>query len=72
MASDPKRNKANPRSLLTGTAQPVTNSVARATEHFKGHPERTASPAKERKSFRTKRPAIDNAEGPRPEPQDDD
>ena len=59
MASEPKRDKPNPRSLLTGTAQPVTNSVARATEHFKGHPERTAPPAKERKNFRTRRPEAE-------------
>ena len=70
MASEPKRDKS-PRSLLTGTAQPVTNSVARAMEHFKGHPERTAPPAKERKNFRTKRPEPE-ADTPEADSEDRD
>ena len=71
MASNPERDKPKTRSLLTGTAQPVTNSVARAMEHFKRHPERTAPPTKERKSFHTKRPADDDAEESGPEPEAD-
>jgi hypothetical protein len=71
MASNPERDKPKTRSLLTGTAQPVTNSVARAMEHFKRHPERMAPPTKERKTVHAKRPAHDDAEEALPEPEAD-
>ena len=71
MASNPDRDKPKTRSLLTGTAQPVTNSVARAMEHFRRHPERMAPPTKERKTFHAKRPANDDAEEALPEPEAD-
>jgi hypothetical protein len=63
MISDPKRVKST-RSLLTGTARPVTNSVERAREYFKGHPASTAAPEKERKNFRKKRREDEAEESP--------
>jgi hypothetical protein len=71
MASNPERDKPKTRSLLTGTAQPVKNSVARAMEHFKRHPDPTVPPAKERKTLRTKRPADNDAEEAQPEAEAD-
>ena len=68
MAKDP--DKPSPRSLLTGTAQSVTNSVERAREHFKGHPEPGAPASKARKNFRTRKTEPDVAEEPAGEPED--
>jgi hypothetical protein len=66
---NPERDKPSMRARLTGIAQPVTNSVARAHEYFKGHPEPTASPAKVlRKNFRAKRSEI-GVEEPPAEPE---
>jgi hypothetical protein len=70
MISAPKRDQPSPRSLLTGTARPVTNSVE-AREYFKGHPEPTAAPDKERRTFRKKR-REDEAETPPTEPTTDE
>jgi hypothetical protein len=69
MASDPKRDKQSTRTLLTGTAQPVTNTVERAREHFKGHPEPSRPPSKERKNFRKRKPEIDGVEEGPAEPE---
>ncbi len=64
MAKDPDKRF---RTLPTGAAQSVTNSVERAREHFKGHPEPTA-PASTHKNFRTRKP--DQVEEPTTEPDD--
>jgi len=60
MAKDPK---APPRTILTGTAQSVSNSVERARGYFKSHPDATAAPPpKERKNFRRSKPKADEAD----------
>ena len=61
MAKDPKDPRAPPRTLLTGTARSVSNSVERARGHFKGHPE-TAAPPKGRKNFRRSKPKANEVE----------
>ena len=58
MAKEPERDKPMARRPLTGTAQPVTNSVERAREFLKNRPEPHAAPSK-RKSFRAKKPEIE-------------
>ena len=60
MAKDPERDKPIARRPLTGTAQPVTNSVERARRFLKDRPEPHAAPSK-RKSFRPKRPELEEA-----------
>src|SRR5215213_7951455 len=62
MAKDPQGEKPRARSPLTGTAQPVTNSVERARRFLKDHPEPHAAPSK-RKSVRPKRPELDEEPG---------
>jgi len=69
MAKDPQPTKPSTRTILTGTAQSVTNSVERAREYFKGHAEPTAPP-KERKNFRRSKPTGDQVEEPNTEPDD--
>ena len=64
MVSDPKRVKPSTRTLLTGTAQSVTNTVERAREHFKGHPEPSRPPSKDRKNRRTRKPETEEAQHP--------
>jgi hypothetical protein len=67
MAKDPQ--KPTPRSLLTGTAQSVTNSVERASGFLKDRPE-TSKPPSQRRSFsRKKRPEVDGVEEPTAEPR---
>ena len=74
MARDPPGEKPRARSPLTGTAQPVTNSVERARRFLKDHPEPHAAPSK-RKSFRPKRPELEEepeATTPDPDMPDSD
>ena len=59
MVKDPK---APPRTILTGTAQSVSNSVERARGYFKGHPETTAAPPQARKNFRRSKPKANEVE----------
>jgi hypothetical protein len=58
MAKDPEREKPTARRPLTGTAQPVTNSVERARGFLKDRPEPHGAPSK-RKSVRAKEPQAD-------------
>ena len=51
-----------PRTVLTGTAQSVSNSVERARGHFKSHPATTAPSPKERKNFRRSKPKANEVE----------
>ena len=58
MAKDPQSDKPIARRPLTGTAQPVTNSVERARGFLKDRPEPHAAPSK-RKSVRATKPETD-------------
>lgn len=69
MAKDPTRDKPSFRNLPTGTARPVTNSVERAREHFKSHPE-PAAPPSSRKNVRPRKPH--KAEEPTTDPGGDE
>ena len=71
MAPDRKRDKPSTRALLTGAAQPMTNGVERAHEHFKHHLEPSQPPSKERPNFRTRKPEAKSAEELAGEPQAD-
>jgi len=58
MAKEPEREKPIARRPVTGTAQPVTNSVERARGFLKDRPEPHAAPSK-RKGVRAKKPETD-------------
>ena len=68
MAKDPSPPRPPKRPLLTGTAQPVANSVERAMGYLKGRPEPARPASKERKSFKTKRAQVDGEDEPPAEP----
>jgi len=68
MAKEPEREKPKARRPLTGTAQPVTNSVERAREHFKGHAEPAAPASKKRKTVRARKPDVEEPSS-EPEPE---
>ena len=70
MAKDPQGDKPIPRTPLTGTAQPVTNTVERVRGFFKDRPEPSRPPSTERKNFRKKPKAEDDE--PTPEPQENE
>ena len=71
MAQDTRRDKPSFRNPPTGAAQPVTNSVERAREHFKAHPE-PAPPPPSRKNVWTRKPDPAEVEGPATEPDDNE
>jgi len=63
MAREP--DKPAKRTILTGTAQPVMNSVERAREYLKDRPEPFRPESTKRKNFRTtKKPEKDQDEEP--------
>jgi hypothetical protein len=71
--ADAKPDKSTPRTILTGAAQPVTNSVERARKLLGDRPEPSAPPPRERKNFRPRKSEGDATAGrsaePEPEPE---
>ena len=66
--ADAKPDKSTPRTILTGAAQPVTNSVERARKLLGDRPEPSAPPPRERKNFRPKKSEGDATVGRSAEP----
>jgi len=62
MAKEPE--KPARRQILTGTAQPVTNSVERARGYLKDRPEPSRPPEPTRRGYSYKRPEIDGEREP--------
>jgi hypothetical protein len=67
MAKDPQNSTT--RSLLTGSAQSVTNSVERASRYLKDRPEPSTPPSQRKNFTRKKRPEVDGVEEPPAEPR---
>ena len=65
MSKDPQQRT---RPVLTGTAQPVTNSVERARAFLKERPEPSRPPAAQRKNFRQRKPEPEGGGEPSAEP----
>jgi hypothetical protein len=70
MAKEPDRPRT--KTILTGSAQPVTNSVERARGYLQHRPEPSYPPSTARKNFRKRKPESHREENPEAQPRTDE
>jgi hypothetical protein len=70
MAKEPERPRT--KTILTGSAQPVTNSVERARGYLQHRPEPSYAPSATRKNFRKRKPEGPREENPAAQPRTDE